>query len=145
MKILYLLGLFCAVVLLACTSALAAEPAPGYPMISAADLEARLQAGEPTHIVDIQVEDEFSSHHIRGAIATHAYPVKTDADRAKLDAVVEQLLADDAPVVIVCPRGAGGATRTYDYLQSRKVPSERLLILEKGQQGWSCTELTEGR
>lgn len=145
MKILQLTLIIFAAVLLVGTTALAADPASGYTMISAAELEARLKAGEPTHIVDIQVEEEFSAHHIVGATPTHAYPVKSDADRAKLDAVLKRISADDAPVVIVCPRGAGGATRTYDYLLTRDVAAERLQILEKGQQGWTCTELTEGK
>jgi len=123
----------------------AADPAGSYRYISAADLEMRLNAGQPTHIVDIQVEEEYAQHHITGATATYAYPVKSDADKAKLAAVVDTLKADTDPVVIVCPRGAGGATRTYDYLLSQGVAVERLLILEKGQGGWSCTALTEGR
>ena len=48
--------------------------------ISATALEARLTAKEPTHLVDIQVEEEFTRHHITGATATFAYPVKSDAD-----------------------------------------------------------------
>lgn len=122
-----------------------AERQANYNYINAAALEARLAAKEPTHLVDIQVEEEFARHHIKGAVATYAYPVKSDADKAKLQALVEQLKADTAPVVIVCPRGAGGATRTYDYLLSRGIAAERLLILEKGQEGWTCAPLTEGK
>jgi rhodanese-related sulfurtransferase len=132
--------------LLCCTllpmAALAADP---YNYISAADLEARLTAKEPIHLVDIQVEEEFAKHHITGATATHAYPVKTEAEKAKLQAVLTKLQADTAPVVVICPRGAGGATRTYDYLHSQGIAAERLLILEKGQEGWSCPTLTEGK
>ena len=114
-----------------------------YNYISATDLETRLTANMPTNIVDIQVEEEFSQHHIKGAIVTHAYPVKSDADLSKLNAAIEQLKANTDPVVIVCPRGAGGAKRTYAYLVLQGVPAERLLILEKGQSGWTCTPLTE--
>ncbi|MDZ4183704.1 MAG: rhodanese-like domain-containing protein [Desulfuromonadales bacterium] len=132
--------------LLCCTllpmAALAADP---YNYISAAALEARLIAKEPTHLVDIQVEEEFARHHITGATATFAYPVKSDADRAKLEAVLSKLKSDSAPVVVVCPRGAGGATRTYEYLLSQGIAAERLLILEKGQEGWACAALTEGK
>ncbi len=114
-----------------------------YNYISAKDLEARLNASQPTNIVDIQVEEEFSQHHIKGAIPTYAYPVKSDDDRAKIDTTVEQLRTNADPVVIVCPRGAGGATRTYDYLLQHGISVERLLILEKGQEGWACAPLTE--
>jgi thiosulfate/3-mercaptopyruvate sulfurtransferase len=116
-----------------------------YTYISAADLEARLNAKLPTQIVDIQVEEEFVQHHIKGATPTYAYPVKSDADRAKLDTTVEQIKGNNDLVVIVCPRGAGGAKRTYDYLLQQGISAERLQILEKGQEGWSCIPLTESR
>lgn len=116
-----------------------------YNYISAADLESRLTDNLPTNIVDIQVEEEFSQHHITGAIPTHAYPVKSDSDRAKLDATIGQLDSNADPVVIICPRGAGGATRTYDYLLQQGVPEDRLLILEKGQAGWSYPQYTQSK
>ncbi len=130
---------------LLCGTALAADAQSAYRYISASDLEARLTASQPTNIVDIQVEEEFAQHHIKGATATYAYPVKSEADKAKIDAVVEHLKTNSDPVVIVCPRGAGGATRTYDYLLSQGIAVERLLILEKGQGGWTCAPLTEGK
>ena len=114
-----------------------------YNYISAADLEARLNANLPTNIVDIQVEEEFSQHHIKGATATYAYPVKNEADRAKLDMTIDEIKSNNDPVVIVCPRGAGGAKRTYNYLLEKGIHAERLLILEKGQKGWACAPLTE--
>lgn len=114
-----------------------------YNYISAADLEARLTANLPTNIVDIQVEEEFAQHHIKGATPTYAYPVKSDADRSKLEAVVQEIETNADPVVIVCPRGAGGAKRTYDYLSQQGIAAERLLILAKGQEGWACAPLTE--
>jgi len=134
-----------AMALLVAGNLFAAAPEGSYRYISAADLEKRLNSGQPTHIVDIQIEEEYAQHHITGATATYAYPVKSDADKAKLAAVLEELKGDTAPVVIVCPRGAGGATRTYDYLLSQGLEAGRLLILEKGQGGWSCAALTEGR
>jgi hypothetical protein len=39
-------------------------------------------------------------------------------------------------VVIVCPRGGGGAKRTFDYYNAHGVEKERLLILEKGMDKW---------
>jgi len=140
-----LLLLLLTMVALGADIATAAETTPTYNYISAAALEARLKAGEPTHLLDIQVEEEYAKHHIKGATATHAYPVKSDADTAKLQAAVAKVKTDSAPVVIVCPRGAGGATRTYDYLLTQGIAAERLLILEKGQEGWTCAPLTEGK
>lgn len=114
-----------------------------YNYISATDLETRLNANQPTNIVDIQVEEEFAQHHIKGAIPTYAYPVKSDTDRAKLDDTVERVKTNNDPVVVICPRGAGGATRTYDYLLQQGISSERLVILENGQAGWTSAQLTE--
>ncbi len=116
-----------------------------YNYISAQDLEARLNSNLPTNIIDIQVEQEFSQHHIKGAKPTYAYPVKSDTDRTKLDTSIEEVKANNHPVVIVCPRGGGGAKRTHDYLLQQGITRERLLILEKGQAGWACVPLTESR
>ena len=114
-----------------------------YNYISATQLESRLTANQPTNLIDIQVKEEFSEHHIKGAIPTYAYPVKSDTDRAKLDTTIGQISSNSDPVVIVCPRGGGGAKRTYDYLLQQSVSEERLLILEKGQSGWAYSSLTE--
>ncbi len=127
------------------SSAVAANGQPTYNFITAQALQARLSANQPTNLVDIQVEDEFARHHITGAVPTYAYPVKSAVETARLDIVVETLKTNSDPVVIVCPRGAGGATRTYDYLLARGIAAERLLILEKGQAGWACAPLTEGK
>ncbi len=116
-----------------------------YNYISANDLESRITTNLPTNVVDIQVEEEFSRHHIKGAIPTYAFPVKSDTDRARLDGVIAQLNTNADPVVIVCPRGEGGAKRTYDHLLQQGVPAERLLILEKGQSGWAFSALTESK
>lgn len=116
-----------------------------YNYINATALEARLTANIPTNIVDIQIEEEFSQHHIKGATPTYAYPVKSDTDRAKLETIIEGIKGNNDPVVIVCPRGAGGAKRTYDYLLEEGISPERLLILEKGQEGWTCAPLTESK
>lgn len=138
-------GFFLLLATLALIPGLALAGDGPYNYISAAELEARLTANQPVNIVDIQVEEEFAQHHIKGATPTYAYPVKSDTDRAKLDAAVEQLKGNADPVVVVCPRGAGGAKRTYDYLQQQGIAAERLLILEKGQEGWACAPLTESR
>lgn len=115
-----------------------------YNYMSAKELEGKIKAKEAVQIVDIQVEAEYGQHHIKGAVPTYSYPVKSAEDKAKLDAALPALKDSKAPVVIVCPRGAGGAERTHAYLKEKGLDASRLYILEKGQAGWDCAELTEG-
>ena len=107
-----------------------------YQYISAADLQQKIKANEQGLLLDIQVEEEFSAHHIENAIATYAYPVKSDEDKQKLQAVVAQVKSSEEPVTIICPRGGGGAKRTHDYLKEQGISESRLLILEGGQAKW---------
>lgn len=115
-----------------------------YNIIGAEDLKSKLEAEQSIMLVDIQVADEFNQHHLVGAIATHAFPVKSESDKAKLDVVLSDLIASDSLAVVVCPRGKGGAKRTYDYLKAGGITEQRLRILEKGQQGWPYAELVVG-
>jgi rhodanese-related sulfurtransferase len=121
---------------------MAADGSYGY--ISPSDLEARIRSGSPLLILDIQVEEEFSRHHIKGAVATFAYPVKSGEEKSRVSALLDRINGGTEPVVIVCPRGGGGAKRTYDHLLKEGIRKERLLILEKGQSGWPYPELLEG-
>ena len=127
------------ILILFSTAAIASQ----YNFMTPKDLEQRLGANEDLLIVDIQVEEEFNRHHIPGSIATYAYPVKKDEDRARLEPVVSLHKEDSKPMVIVCPRGAGGAKRTFDYLVAQGVDESRLWILEKGISGWEMGELTQ--
>lgn len=118
-------------------SAVAAD----YNYISQEDMKQRLEAGSELLIVDIQVQEEYAEHHLPGSLPTFAYPVKSAADRAKIDQAVQHYQKTEADIVIVCPRGKGGAKRCYDYLKSQNVPTEKLFILEKGMSGWPYKEL----
>lgn len=115
---------------------LTAQASEDFRYIAPAEVKAMLEKGEPVHILDIQVADEFAKGHLPGAMETCAYPVKSEEDKAKLDARLDDLRGDDAPIVIVCPRGKGGAKRTRDHLLEKGFSAERLLILEGGQKGW---------
>ena len=114
-----------------------------YNTLSPEELKNRIQAGTSQCILDIQVQEEFSEHHIQGAVPTYAYPVKTDEEKARLDAEVARLNGNTDPVIIVCPRGGGGARRTYEYLLEKGIAADRLFILEKGQAGWPYGDLLE--
>lgn len=93
-------------------------------------------------IVDIQLPAEFQKHHFKGALETGAFPVKSVEDKEKLDKVMPRLLESQNDVVVVCPRGGGGAKNTYDYLKEKGISEKRIFILEKGMQGWPYQELT---
>jgi rhodanese-related sulfurtransferase len=96
-------------------------------------------------IVDIQTADAYARKHFKGAMETNAYPVKSEDDRGKLKVTVAGLRASSDDVVIVCPRGGGGAKATFDYLIAQGVAEKRLYILEKGMDGWPYGEMTIGK
>lgn len=112
-----------------------------YNYMEAEDLKMRIGSNEDMVIIDIQVQDEFNKHHIPGSLGTYAYPVKSAEDRARLSPVIALEQDESRPLVIVCPRGAGGAKRTYDYLVDQGIASDRLWILKKGMAGWDYDEL----
>ncbi len=113
-----------------------------YSYYTAEETKEAIEKGSDIILLDIQVEEEWSAHHIKGAIQTHAYPVKTDEERAKLDAVLSQLEGEQ-PIIVICPGGGGGATRTIDYLITKGVKADRLFILQNGQSKWPYAELLE--
>ncbi|WFD09703.1 rhodanese-like domain-containing protein [Tepidibacter hydrothermalis] len=113
-----------------------------YQYYTAEQVKDAIENGDDITLVDIQVEDEWNAHHIKGAISTKAYPVKTDEERAKVDAVIPQLEGDN-PIIVVCPGGKGGAQRTVEHLTESGIKPERLFILENGQGGWPYDELLE--
>lgn len=114
-----------------------------YNYVSPDKVKSWIETGTPVNIVDIQVPEEFKAHHLPGAVPNYSYPVKSDSDRAKLDKVVADTQKNQDPVVIVCPRGKGGAKRCYDYLKDNGIAEDRLLILEKGQGGWPYKDMVK--
>lgn len=109
------------------------------------DLKKALENKVSMLLVDIQVEEDYQAHHIEGVIETNAFPVKTDEERQRLEAIAEEVASTTDPIVIVCPRGGGGAQRTVDYLKTTGVPSAQLYILEKGQEGWPYDEFLSAK
>lgn len=106
-------------------------------------LKQAIENNEDMLLVDIQVADEYAAHHIVGAVETNAYPVKTDEEKALLAGVIQQAKTEENPVVIVCPRGGGGAQRTYKHMVAEGMNPAQLYILEKGQEGWPYAALLE--
>lgn len=121
----------------------AAALASDYNFVSPEKVKHWIETKAPVTIVDIQVTEEFDLHHLPGSIATYAYPVKSDVERARIDNAVEVSIARGNPVVVVCPRGGGGAKRCYDYMKSKHVPEDKLLILKDGIAGWPYKDLLE--
>lgn len=116
--------------------------AGGYSFVKADDFKTWLQEGKKMTIIDIQPAADFRKQHFRGSIETNAYPVKSADERGRLDKAVALLAASGEEVVVVCPRGGGGAKGAYDYLKSRGISEKRLRILEGGIQGWPYQGLT---
>ncbi|MBJ6798729.1 rhodanese-like domain-containing protein [Geomonas propionica] len=107
-----------------------------YQYVAPSDFKKWLETGKKMQIVDIQVPAEFQQHHFKGAVQTNAFPVKSAEDKQKLDRVLPQLTASREEIVIICPRGGGGAKNTYDYLKGKGIAEARMHILEDGMQGW---------
>lgn len=105
-----------------------------------------METGKKMTIVDIQPKNEFEQHHFKGSIETNAFPAKTDAEKKRLDLVIEKIKKSSDDVVIICPRGKSGASNTYDYIKSKGISENRLYILEGGVAGWPYKEmLIKGR
>ena len=122
--------------LLLCVAGNAFAMKDSYNYMSPAALQNAIDTKADVAIVDIQVADEFKAHHIKGAIETGAYPVKTVAETEKLNAALNSLKSSTKPVVVICPRGKGGAERTVNYLAKQGIAPYRLFILTNGQDGW---------
>ncbi len=49
---------------------------------------------------------------------------------------LDTLKASTDDIVIVCPRGGGGAKNTFDFYRDNGIDASRLLILKKGMDKW---------
>ncbi len=86
-------------------------------------------------LVDIQEKPDFEEEHLKGALATYAYPVKTEDEKARLAALLPSI-SPEKKVIIICPRGGGGADRAYDFYLEKGVKKEQLFTLKGGQYEW---------
>ena len=118
--------------------------AGSYNYVEPAQFRQWLEQGKDMAIVDIQVPAEFQQHHFKGSLETNAFPVKTADEKQKLDQLLPKLAATQNDVVVVCPRGGGGARNTHDYLKEKGVSEKRIFILKEGMQGWPYQDLTVG-
>ena len=93
-------------------------------------------------LVDIQERDDYAEEHLKGAIETYAYPVKTDEERARLTALIPNI-KDNQKVIVICPKGGGGADRAYDFFLENGIKKENLFTLIDGQYGWPRDEISD--
>lgn len=108
--------------------------------VKAEDFKQWLDSGKAMVLVDIQVQDEFSLHHFKDSIETNAFPVETEEQRKMIDPAVAAAKQAGTDVVVICPRGGGGAKRCYSYLMAQGIPEEKLFILEGGVAKWPHKE-----
>lgn len=102
-----------------------------------------MESGKQMIIVDIQDKPSFAKHHFRGSIETNSYPTETEEQRKRLDPALTVFKEKGHDVVVVCPRGGGGAKRTYSYLKSQGVPEAKLFILTGGVEKWPHRAMLE--
>lgn len=123
--------------------ALACMPALGLAsnLIEPEELKTRLDAGQPTILVDIQPRNAFNEHHFSGSIRTFAYPAKTERDTNSLVQAVRLFKSTGNEVVIIGPRGTRAEERSRDFLVGRGIPEEKLFILKGGIDGWPYREM----
>lgn len=106
-----------------------------YRYIEPADAAKLIREKSPITIVDIQVKEDYKEEHLKGAISTWAYPVKTPEEKARLKEVASSINPSHQ-VIVVCPRGGGGAKRAYDTLRENGIGTSRMVILKNGQHNW---------
>jgi thiosulfate/3-mercaptopyruvate sulfurtransferase len=104
--------------------------------VSPAEFKQWLEEQRKVMILDVQPAGDFERHHIKGSVGT-------GPDAGRIDALVPTIRESQKDVVIVCPRGGGGARSAHDYLQGKGISAERLFILEGGMQAWPFEEMVE--
>ncbi|MBT1072949.1 rhodanese-like domain-containing protein [Pelotalea chapellei] len=115
--------------------------AADYNYVAPGQFKQWLESGKAMNIVDIQVPAQFQKHHFKGSLETNAFPAKSTEEKQKLDKIIPLLAAGKSDIVVVCPRGGGGAKNTYEYLKEKGISDKRIFILKDGMQGWPYKEM----
>ena len=113
--------------------------------VSPGDFKQWLEADKAMIIVDIQDKAAFAAHHFPGSIETNSYPVKSEAEKKRIDPAVAEFKKTGNDVVVICPRGGGGAKRCYSYLKSQGVAEDKLYILKGGVDKWPHRDILVSR
>ncbi len=109
--------------------------------VDATQFKQWLSEKKPLILADIQKLHDYRKHHFYGALSTTAYPVKSDADRAKLSVVIEMYRKTGNMVVIIGPRGKASAKRTFAFLVKKGIPQDKIVILTGGIHDWPDREM----
>jgi len=109
--------------------------------MTAAELEAKLENGDPVIVLETRPDDMYNAGHIPGAYHVPAFPVDTEEkEQLLVDATAN--LGGDAPIAIVCKTGNKGAKRAISVLIEAGIDEKRLFILEGGGEGWTSEKWT---
>lgn len=115
-----------------------------YRYVAPDDMKTWLETGKKMVMVDIQPAPDFARQHFEGAVETNAFPVEKDEERHRLDHAVQLAKDSGQDVVVICPRGKGGAKRTYDYFRENGLDESKLFILTDGMDKWPHKSLVKG-
>ena len=95
----------------------------------------------PMVLADIQKPLDFRKHHFFAAVETDAYPVKTGADKAKLEVIRQMFQKTGNDVIVIGPRGGPASKRAAKYLIEQGIPADKVFILEGGIKKWPDQEM----
>jgi thiosulfate/3-mercaptopyruvate sulfurtransferase len=87
-------------------------------------------------IVDVQTYDGYLKMHFPGSVTTHAYPVVTEAQKQRVEAIIPTLKKTKKPIVLVCFGGITGAPNARNVLVAKGIPNKQLYVLQGGSMGF---------
>ncbi len=112
------------------------DPPTDPPSLSAAALQAKLDAGESLRLLDVRDRDEYEQWRIRGASVTATQLPFTKFLQAKVTGEVDDIVGDVAgsgPITVVCGRGEASAF-VAGLLTEHGVEAQNL---SDGMEGWA--------
>ncbi|WP_058994341.1 MBL fold metallo-hydrolase [Haloarcula sp. CBA1127] len=112
------------------------DPPTDPPSLSAATLQAKLDAGESVRLLDVRDRDEYEEWRLRGESVTATQLPFTKFLQAKVTGEVDSLVAEVAgtgPITVVCGRGEASAF-VAGLLTEHSVEAQNL---SDGMEGWA--------
>jgi len=112
------------------------DPPTDPPSLSAATLQAKLDAGESVRLLDVRDRDEYEEWRLRGESVTATQLPFTKFLQAKVTGEVDSLVAEVAgtgPITVVCGRGEASAF-VAGLLTEHGVEAQNL---SDGMEGWA--------